>query len=214
MLCLPGRHLCCQGRTAVFYYRHWDWFHYWPQPHLCLWGLHQYTSTSDRSELQATETGNKGTWVQTRGTYKNIVLSSNALIIRNLRDRARDCLWKTTVRYLNTFKKVDITFNYIITAVIHLLCLLNNKNKKINKKRLYSKNPSLFKGSINTLRYPYPGILLIRTIVLIISAAMLRHFGMMCLARTFQSAAETQEHFNCNITISTVIKSCYSIYIF
>lgn len=39
----------------------------------------------------------------------------------------------------------------------------------------------------------YPGILFIRTIVLIIKAAMFLHFGIMCLARTFQSAEHIQQ---------------------
>lgn len=41
---------------------------------------------------------------------------------------------------------------------------------------------------LGTILSTYPGILFIRTIVLIIRAAMFLHFGSMCLARTFQSA--------------------------
>lgn len=37
----------------------------------------------------------------------------------------------------------------------------------------------------------YPGILFIRTNVLIIRAAMFRHFGSRCRPRTFQSAAQS-----------------------
>lgn len=39
----------------------------------------------------------------------------------------------------------------------------------------------------------YPGILFIRTIVLIMRAPMFLHFGSTCLARTFQSAVQSQE---------------------
>lgn len=49
----------------------------------------------------------------------------------------------------------------------------------------------------------YPGILFIRTIVLIIRAAMFLHFGSTCLARNFQSAKdmkrEKQHHSLCLI---------------
>lgn len=38
----------------------------------------------------------------------------------------------------------------------------------------------------------YPGILFIRTMVLIMRAAMFLHLGSICLARTFQSAVQSQ----------------------
>lgn len=48
----------------------------------------------------------------------------------------------------------------------------------------------------------YPGILFIRTIVLIIRAAMFLHLGRTCLARTFQSAKHMKTH---KYTLSKVI---------